>query len=592
MGTRVKKSSFNLRGVLLPAMITFASLSGIGLLLLAIIWGKRFFAENLSSDSLSSTFSGSLLGGDTRSRLTEELESLRTQVEAIGRSIQIGDQSAASAQRLLAEVPKFNDLFRRACKLPIESVSIEQFVATREKMRELLENLRKQSQSADGSLVGTPLPENYFWSINTAAKPEELVVHAINKVTELSGAVTSVMSQTLIEYPDPLTYSGPEFAWTTEDRRVLALIRLQGGTQRDALRILAGIDPKAPTQSEMKAIHTLMDRSVATAQVLQKLPGKSLGGMLVLVPKGNPYESQQVSASVSLNALRKLMEAETTFSMAGNFLFDEVEEFSKVCDSIMVGSQTGSLGSYLKSSPTSSGRFEAFIAAEEKKQADARQAELDRAAEEQRQLAAVELRKQLAEEEQRRYREERERALEQRKAEARAGHQGGLPGLGTPGRVQETIDALAGSQDSTATPTRPSGPLGATEPSMPHELAPDSNNPHGKQQPSAPRNFPGIGSRPSGPPVGFQPSPGVLGDPTKLVTISCAKVKNGDSSAYIRDLPKWFLQYGPVVSITNGSLKITIQNFDKPLSEIAQCFPMLVFEKIDNETRTITAREK
>lgn len=49
---------------------------------------------------------------------------------------------------------------------------------------------------------------------------------------------------------------------------------------------------------------------------------------------------------------------------------------------------------------------------------------------------------------------------------------------------------------------------------------------------------------------------------------------------------------GSKVSVTYGSLKITIQNFDKPLTEIAQRFPMLVFEKIDSETRTITAREK
>lgn len=77
-----------------------------------------------------------------------------------------------------------------------------------------------------------------------------------------------------------------------------------------------------------------------------------------------------------------------------------------------------------------------------------------------------------------------------------------------------------------------------------------------------------------------------------MVTITAANVKNGNAVDYTRDLPKWLLQHSVSVLISNGNLKITMQNFDKPLRELEACFPMLVFDKIDNESRTITAKER
>ncbi len=80
------------------------------------------------------------------------------------------------------------------------------------------------------------------------------------------------MSESLIDFPDPLTYTGPEFEWSAEDRRVLAIIRLQGTMERYALRALAIIDPKAPSPSDLNKLHSLIDQAVESGKELSKAP--------------------------------------------------------------------------------------------------------------------------------------------------------------------------------------------------------------------------------------------------------------------------------------------------------------------------------
>jgi len=134
----------------------------------------------------------------------------------------------------------------------------------------------------------------------------------------------------------------------------------------------------------------------------------------------------------------------------------------------------------------------------------------------------------------------------------------------------------------------PSGPGG-----LPTDAMGAGDTAPAGQGPGQPPNFPGYAGAPSDRSQDrFQPQPASQGDPAKTVTITCAKVKNADSSAYLRDLPKWLLQYSPFFSISNGDLKITVQNYDKPLADLEPCFPSLVFETIDTESRTIIAKEK
>ena len=579
---RAKNSSFNVRKLFVAAVIAVVSLGGVGLVLAGIMWGKQFLPGAAQSGDLSSALSGSLFGSDSRSSVAADLQTLRTQVEQIGRSIPSGDQSDVSAQRLLAELPKFHALFRRACKLPIEPVSMAEFADGRKKMHEVLERLR--SDMPNGPTANAPFPLA-FWSINTGAKPDELVIHAINEVTTSSNSVSTIMSEALIDFPDPLTYTGPEFEWSAEDRRVLAIIRLQGGMERDALRALAMIDPKAPSPSDLNKLHSLIDQAVESAKELSNLASKSVGGMLAFVPKGNPYESQQVSSMIGLDDLRKFMKSEAVLSAEVDFLFDEVNAFSEMAEGIIFSSRVDLSSTYLAAAPTSSERFKAFIAAGEKLKADAVQAEVDRKEEEKQQLAAAQLRVQKAAEDQRKDEEDRQRAMEERIANASSGKSGGRRGTRGPGGLTEGPGPRSGP---IGIPTGPGG--------VPIDAMGDG------RQPGQPPNFPGFGAGPPGmagpagmpgmPQDRFQSPPAIQGDPAKLVTITCANVKNGDSSTYLRDLPKWLLQYAPSILISNGNLKITVQNYDKPLADLGPCFPSLVFVKIDTEARTIMAKEK
>lgn len=570
--TRTKRSSFQAKKLLIPAVITFASLGSLALIAVAIIWGRQFLPEGTSLGELSSTLSGGMLG-DSLESVATDLQTLRTQVEEIGRSIPSGDQSEASAKRLLAELPKFHALFRRACKLPIKSVSLEDFVEERRKMREQIEQRKNEMQNSPSPAVPSP---RIFWSINGTAKKDDLVSHAISEVTSAMSSVSMIMSQVLIDYPDPLTYAGSVVEWSEEDRRVLAIIRLQGNTERDALRTMAMIDPKSPSSNDLNKLHALIDQAIETSKELRKLPNKAKGGMLAFVPKGNPYELHQKSAMLGLMTVKRLMQDEATLTAEVTFLFEEVTTFHEMSEGIIFGSSGRSSSVVLSTAATSSERFKAFVAAEEERKADALQAEIDRKNKEQQRLADAQLREQVAAEERRKKEEERQRALDERLAAASSGNAGGRLGARGP-------EGLAGGIGPRPGPIGvPTGPGGSPRDSLGND-----------RQLGQPPNFPGFGTGPLGPRQGgFQPPSMPQGDPAKMVTITCDKVKNNDSSVYSRDLPKWLLQYSPTISISNGSLKITVQNYDKPLADLAPCFPMLLFEKIDIEKRTITAKEK
>ena len=271
-----------------------------------------------------------------------------------------------------------------------------------------------------------------------------------------------------------------------------------------------------------------------------------------------------------------MKEAEAGLPAEVNFLLDEVEAFGEMTEAILVGSQTGSSSQYLGTAATSSERFEVFVAAESKKKEDARLAEIAQKEEEKKMLAESQLHKQKAEEEQRQHEEERKRALEERMANARSGNMGGRLGTRGPDGLTPNIGPRSNSMDI------PTGPESTTSRSM------GNNGPN-----AGPSRVPGIGTGPSGTPQNrFQPPPGGQGDPAKVVTITASNVKNSGSGDYVHNAPKWLLQHSLSVEISNGNLKITLQNYDKPLADLESCFPMLVFEKIDASNRTITAKEK
>ncbi len=573
-GKREKKSTFNPKKLFAVIATVAASLGGLGLVVGGIMWGKQFLPDGIPAMDVASTFSGSLFAAESRSGVAADLQALRTQVEKIGLSIPSGDQSEASAQLLLSELPKFQALFRRACKVPVESVSLEEFATRRNQLNDMLAFLRNQAPVADSS-------PTIFWSVDTGAGPEKLVRQAINEVTMSSNSVSSVLSDALIELPDPLTYAGTDFEWSDEDRRVLAIIRLRGSLERDALRLLANIDPKAAAQSEVNKLHALIDQTLEAGIELGKLRGKSVGGILAFVPKGNPYEPQQNSSAIALNTLRKSLEAEATLPVEVDFLFADVDAVSEFSEGLIFGSNRASSVKSLTTAPTSAERLQAFIVALDKQKQDALQAEIDRQEKEKQELAAAQLRKQQAEEEDRKREEERKRALEERMAAASSGKAGGGLG-GGPRGMNGNVGPRPGRTGV------PSGPGG-----LPTNALGAGDTATAGQRPGQPPNFPGYAGAPNNRPRDrFQPQPASQGDPAKMVTITCAKVKNADSSAYLRDLPKWLLQYSPVISVSNGDLKITVQNYDKPLADLEPCFPSLVFETIDTESRTIIAKEK
>lgn len=556
-----RKSSFQFQKLILPAVIALATLGSMGLLVIGILLGRQFLPKESTLSNLSSAISGNLLGSDTRSSIEAEHLRLRSHVQTIGSSIAVDDQSEASAKRLRAEIPKFRALFLRACRLPTESKSIREFVAARAESRAMLERLRSQNPLGSSEEKVAP-----FWSVNTNTPAHELVTHARNEVTLASAEVASTLA-VHVDFPDPMTYAGPEYEWSEEDRQVLAFIHLQGCMQRDTLRALAAIDIRAPAQRDLANVHATIDRYVELAKVVRKHPRKT-SSMIAFVPKDNPYESLQRAASISIKELRKLMEAETKLSREVDFLFKEVDAFSDVCEGHLFGFQ-GQLPAMLGSNTTSSDRLKEFLAMEEKKMEDARKAEAERQEKERLKLAEESVRRQESEKRQREQEEERNRALAERLANPTSGLSGGRSGARGFEGQRENVGPGPGALGM------PTGPRG------------------NMAQPSFQQDFSGFANRPLGMPEDrFQPPAANRGDPAKMVTIAASKVKNGNTKDYIKDLPNWLLQYSPVVSISNGELKITLKDFDKPLSELEPCIPMLVFEEIDNNRRTIIAKEK
>jgi len=548
-----KRTSLKLQKLLLSIAVAVGSIAGVGLIVVGVMWGIQFLPQGSKLSDFASSVSASLPGFDSRGSVEADHASLRARIESLANSIPAGDQSDESAQRLRAELPKFHALFVRACRLPTESKSMQEYVAARDASRAMLDRLRSQDPMGTSTPMVSP-----FWRVSIGPPANELVTHARNEVTLASASVYST-AMAHLDYPDPMTFAGNELEWSVDDRQVLAFIHLQGCMQRDSLRALAAVDPKTPTASDLAKVHQTIDRYVELAKVVRKHPRKT-SSMIAFVPKDNPYESQQRTASVSLMELRKHIKVQSEVPIELDFLFKEVDAFSEVCEGLMFGFQ-GHLPLMLTTSSTSTDRFKEFLAAEEKKKEDVRKAEIDRQEKEKQKLADETLRRQKSEERQREQEEERKQALEERLANPSTG----LGGGSRPG-------GFGPRPGSMGMPTGPRGDSG---------------------QPGFPPGFPGFVAGGSGMPQDRgQPPPASQVDTSRMVTITAPNVKNGNSSDYTRDIPKWLLPHSVSVLISNGNLKITLQNYDKPLTDLESCFPMLVFEKVDNATRTITAKEK
>lgn len=377
-----------------------------------------------------------------------------------------------------------------------------------------------QTPKRDNASANAPIPAS-FWHLKTAAKPDQLVDLAVNKVTQARSRISRIASRALIDLPDPLTYKGTDFNWSDEDRRVLAIIRLQGSLERDALRSLASIAPQAPLGKDLLKLHSPVDEAFAASKEQRKLLGKSMNGFIAFVPKGNPYEPQRNAALAGLLDLRKLMEAEATLPAELSFLFDEVSAVSESIESIIFGSRHGTLSASLGTGETSKERFEDLMAADEKKELAAIQAEADRKQKEQQQLAAAQLREQNALEEQRKREEERKRAAEERKRtadERLVDLSSGGTGRGFGGRGRaESSEPFGPRPDRSGTPSRANGHPTDRWGRGPQAGPPSDLHAPGNGQPALPQNQ-------------FQRPPAKPSDPALKVTITAANVKNVDSS--------------------------------------------------------------
>jgi hypothetical protein len=76
------------------------------------------------------------------------------------------------------------------------------------------------------------------------------------------------------------------------------------------------------------------------------------------------------------------------------------------------------------------------------------------------------------------------------------------------------------------------------------------------------------------------------------VTIRFVSKGGVDSQAMMQGFPDWLRKYPCSISGSNEKWEIKFGNYDRPLDDLAACFPNLVFDKVDTAQRTINASEK
>ncbi len=511
------------------------------------------------------SFASSLLNFDSAERISKDHLALRTEIEQLGRSIPPGDQSPAAAQLILEQLPKYDPLLERIYRLSPKAVTLDEYAHGREKQRAALEEWRQHNSSPQASHPGTDSTRPAiapFWMVNSNRKPDDLVTDAINQLTLKDRSVTAVLEVMHVEYPDPRTAGDTAFTWTEQERNLLSLIHLRGLLLRDASRLLAQIESPHSPGKVTPQLHQAIDRYMEVGRNMRGMNiGKGMRGHLAFVPKGSPYEHYTTSAFLLFRQLRERLESRGELDSELKFAMDEVEAMQDAFEGMVfrVGAQ------HFDETIGSAQRYQDFAAVQTRAAQEHLLAEQRRVAEEQQRLEKAEQDQLDAEERRQREREERLANIQKGISNSPFGRNrpphGGRFGRDGAGRRADEYGGPSQSGDIV-------------------EQRPATNDPSHFGSPFPPPSH--------GPPN--IPMPPV--DPAKRVTINATLDKPLDMRQFQRDMPQWLKQY-PLRSFSSGNrTTITIENFDRPLEDLRVVFPMLEFESIDTQQRTIVAHDR
>lgn len=481
----------------------------------------------------------SLLSFDSRESVLRELASECDRIEATGRDIPKGDQSAEAAKRLLDGRPKLIELLRRACRL--KSVPAE---------------LADASPGGNGGLAPQPMvanadPNTWFWRIDASRKADDHVTDAINQLTSLRIAVQSVATVGVLELPSPLEAKAEEFQWTDENRRVLSALHLQGRFLRDFARTLAHIDPDAVNAESMKPLHQVIDQYskaarelVETSRQMLEKAGLPSHRIIIEEPKRTPYHLQSgtmFSALISLKGQLKKSKGDPHF----DFVMKEADQLSEDIADIMFGVDPHAV---FVSEQSSLDRYEAFAAKQK--------AEAER-------LAALEAKKAREAEEKQRLAEERRREEEVKREQAKAN------------------EAPASSSSPFA--TRPAGDEATTP--FPGGF-PGSPGRRGPRSFAPPRTAFGPDTRPSRSEPTPPPRINTPPEPQSTVTIEIRSESNFDSNAFVKRLSEktGVRNFQSSQSNNKATLRFT-DNGD--LKRYVDAIDFGTVESVDESSRTI-----
>ncbi|WP_436716487.1 hypothetical protein U8335_03185 [Roseiconus lacunae] len=533
---------------------------GGGALLLVVITAAAFFLTDFSSLSPSTIVSSIQSSFDSSDKVIADMEAIAAEAEAIGRQFPEGDQSEASAEKLLAFTDQFEALMVRACRLSPESKEVD------EASFRVHDEQDRNKRPGDDTKDGEADQRSSFWHANLTADPSLRVTRAIATLTMAQIGIRTIAEHSSIELPDPRTFQHEQLDWTDDDRRLLAIIRLNGQFKRDFARHLAGIDRDEPSRSSIDQIHTLLDDFAARARELID-PNKK-NKLFVSVPRGTAYTRQENASMLALQTVgRWLKDHEAIENEELIFLVKSARQLDEDIEDLMF---TPAGSRLVTDGKTSHERFEiatASAAEEEAKRLAAEQkAERERKEAEQRRIAEAE-KKRLADEERRKKEAER-RAAENDPGPASVANDDSSPstrpGFGGLGRGPRSMGPTGrfggprfGPSGRGASNAGPAGIQG-------NRFGPDARR----------------SDRPAPPPPG-----------PNDVTITVGDAEGLGGPEMLRSLPDWIRKYPLSMSQTGGRLIIRVTNYDRPLTELEKAFPQLQFDSIDDSARQIEAKK-
>ena len=521
---------------------------------------------------------------DSPESVAADLIKLRQSVENEANQIAAGDRGNTGIARLLAFLPQFDALALRASQLQPIPRSVQDFELQKEKMREEIRQFQASANKQPNQMQST------FWSLSGSAQKDSWE-DAVNQVTSASLYVSS-MVEAHAEYPDPITSDQTVSSWSDEDKRVLAVYRLQGELYRSLLAEFATVvyalakqqateppmtpsigdfsdlnvplKPSAAPDSKFSNLHTIVDATIAKAQGLTQLRSAQ-GSLLINVPKNSAYEWQYKSAKMSFESLAAKAIKDGNLRDELKFIYDQI----KAVDSKLEDIQFGRSQSIVKLAETKSlERYQMFLADDFESR---RKERANREAEKERLSQAAEKEKLRKEREIAQQKEREAQVAKGATANSQEPKSGtplapGIPRLGPPGQLG------------------PPGPMGGR---FGPNGGPGFNGPGpGFGAPPFPGGIPGPnipGPPPGAPPNAFEMT--ALG-----VTIQASDIPADQTANVISRIQNSLKGHKHSLSISNSDLSLKIISFDKPLKELAKDLPMLEFVKINESTRTIDAK--